>query len=623
MRKSKLEAQADAILRANPKKGESYFLDDGLVVKGQNPKKRQQRKKRKRQKEYRSYEADPQRRNPKPQRSGGRKPNSGEKKPNTGGRKSAVSYTHPTLPDAFPFFGDKSFQETVDGCAYTSQTEALFRLLAGENVCLSGGAGAGKSYVIETFIRCAQMVGRKVAVTASTGIAASLIGGRTIHSWAGLGISEEPFNPRSRNFKKDYPHFWRQSAEMRKADVLIIDEISMLPAYLFTNLDLALQTARKDGRPFGGIQLVVCGDFLQLPPVQKSWSEADSRFAILCDSWSQADFHHLYLDRPQRSADPRLLNLLKGIVEDETVTEEDIRDLLENGRKVDDGYAVARLYTTNKNVEKLNNEKQALNPNPPREYKAKVNIHQPNLTKAAVLDFFKIEEFATFKKDDVVILTTNLNLDGLFLPNGSLGKVVLLGPTTVTVRFNSGKTVLIEPQTVSKVRREKGTVENGLATVKEFTEATVESLPLKLGYALTVHKSQGQTFDGVVVDLKQSFVPGLGYVALSRAKAFDSIGLLGYSFKAFQMSPKAKQIHRAIRKQALRLRGEFDYAYYAKKPHIARLLKMWDPETYSELPVEVNPYNVDSSSLGSSLKWLEDGLDLPPDFDPKDCPIFD
>lgn len=167
-----------------------------------------------------------------------------------------------------PLFGYDSIQDALNGCTYTCQTEALARMMAGENVFLSGAAGSGKTTVINTFIEQVQEH-RAVAVTASTGIAAVLIGGRTIHSWAGLGIDTAPFNP------KDISRFMYFRGDMiRNTDTLIIDEISMLPAHLFTKLDAEFKFFRGNNEPFGGMQIIASGDFQQLPPltVTRAWT---------------------------------------------------------------------------------------------------------------------------------------------------------------------------------------------------------------------------------------------------------------------------------------------------------------------------------------------------------------
>lgn len=423
-----------------------------------------------------------------------------------------------------PFLGYTTFQDAVDGAKFTSQAEALARLMSGKNIFLSGPAGSGKTFVIERYIDWldAEFEGRvNVAVTASTGIAAQLLGGRTIHSWSGMGITSD-------SFKQPSKGEWAAREKLETVDVLIIDEISMLPAYLLTRLDALLKFMRRSKAPFGGVQLIVMGDFLQLPPVSKKGERnsegelIDNGFCIRTEAWKSASFRALYLDKVHRAKDPKLKRVLATIAADKV--DDKTKSLVQSriGAQRDPNKKYMVLFTTNKNVDRYNEDRLAENPNPEQRIAPRYfgqSTHWEKLKKAhGIPDVLRLKAGAT------VMLTANLP-DGH--SNGSLGEVIYAGQDGVTVLFNDGLTELIPfkayNQTEKVVVRTEKRKGKDVEIFEDQIVATVEAIPLKLGYAISVHKSQGQTFEAVEVDLGYIFAAGLGYVALSRVSALDDL----------------------------------------------------------------------------------------------------
>lgn len=460
-----------------------------------------------------------------------------------------------------PYIGYDSIDDALKEYKCTTQAEVLARLFSRENVFISGPAGSGKTTIVNRFIETidAEYNGKfEIAVTASTGIAASLIGGQTIHSWAGMGIDTAPFNP-----KKIPPAMWSRKNALKYADVLIIDEISMLPAYLFDKLDAILKHFRRNKKPFGGVQLVILGDFLQLPPVSGRDDHADlnTDYAIKSDAWAAADIRYCYMDKTHRATDPKLKYLLHkistGTVDEKT---EHLAESRVGGYGLKDPKKTyTTLFTTNKNVDAYNKAELDKNPNRLVKVRGQETGSAKNIEK--IYKSNNILPEIDLKVGATVMLTSNTRNEqsGILYANGSIGVIETFLGETPRVRFNDGTVVSVERKNYELTEKKKGPKLKG-DTEDYFYDvplASVKQFPLRLGYAITVHKSQGQTFDGVVVDLSKCFTPGLGYVALSRVRTLDDLVILDINEKAFEIDARSKTITRYVKGKGLVSRAEF------------------------------------------------------------------
>lgn len=485
-----------------------------------------------------------------------------------------------------PYLGFQNLDSAMLEAKLTSQPEVLARLLNRENLFISGLAGAGKTTVINRFIELidAEYSGAfNIAVTATTGIAATLIGGSTIHSWSGLGFATEPFDKDNINdFMKN------KIRHIRKTDVLIIDEISMMPAYLFVKLDEWLKYANQTREPFGGIQVVFIGDFLQLSPVVASDSDLDDRFAIETLNWKEADVNYCFMDKSYRANDERLKKILLEIAGNRVSqeTRELIRSRIGDAKR-DKNKVYATLFTTNRNVDKYNLEKFNENPNERHVFYALTEGDSQYFDK--IIKQNKLQEVLEFKVDDIIIVTKNIkDMEGnVVAANGSVGKIISFNDsnTRVEIKLNNGETKHIYYESYVHTIEREMKIHNKII---KFTEevATVSQLPLKLGYAITVHKSQGQTFDGVVADLSQCFLPGLGYVALSRVRSLDDLVITRINERAYKISEKSQKITLFVKKKAYLERKKF----IAEKEMYDELLTnsfvrsvMWNVDETAEL----------------------------------------
>lgn len=459
---------------------------------------------------------------------------------------------------ADPYIGYSSLQEATDDCLASSQAEVMSRLLSRENLFISGPAGSGKTTIIKRFIDLidASYNGNfNIAVTASTGLAASLIEGRTIHSWSGLGIFEGVYKPNSKD-KNDFKVNFFKTQHLRYVDVLIIDEISMLHAYYLDNLDTLLKYVRRNNKPFGGVQVVFLGDFMQLPPVSPRNPKDDVNYgyAITSKAWKEANITYCYMDKIHRASDPDLKHLLRTI-ESSKVDSKSMQIISKcQNNKRDKNKSYTTLFTTNKNVDAYNDEQLAKNPNPATAYHASTTGKPKDVER--LMKSRNIRQVTELKVGTTVIVTSNITDDfsELIAANGSVGKVTSLTRSFAKVLLNNGKTALITPMSYSESKKLTVPLPDGTTMEMDEVTATVTQIPLKLGYAITVHKSQGQTFDGVEVDLSNCFTPGLGYVALSRVTSSDNLMITNFNQESLEVGTRSKKISTYVKRRALETR---------------------------------------------------------------------
>lgn len=395
-----------------------------------------------------------------------------------------------------------------------TQERALNILKTGVNVFLTGEPGAGKTYVINQYVAWLEAAGLNVAVTASTGIAATHIGGMTIHSWSGIGIKDiltsqdlDQIASRERIVKR-----------AKAAQVLVIDEISMLDGKVLDMVDQVLRTVRQKPEAFGGLQVVCIGDFFQLPPVTRQGDIM--RYAFESNAWLNLKPLVCYITEQYRQEDEMLLGLLGSIrrneIEDEHYT------LLEEQKEIAyEQIEPTRLYTHNTDVDTLNNQKLAELSGSPKTYQMSSKGKKP-LIEGLVKNCLSPETLVL--KEDAMVMCTKNNFEVGYV-NGTLGRVVRFDQGYPVVETTSGKEILIKPTTWE------------LAEDKKVL-ASIEQLPLRLAWAITIHKSQGMSLDAAEIDLSKAFVYGQGYVALSRVRSLDGLKIIGMHANALQVDPK-------------------------------------------------------------------------------------
>ena len=388
------------------------------------------------------------------------------------------------------------------------QDQALKILTSGSNVFLTGEPGSGKSYTVGIFVKWMDKIRREHAITASTGIAASHIDGVTIHWWSGIGIKRGLTEREAEELAKK-PYIFDR---VKQTKTLIIDEVSMIDAVTLDDVDAVLRHVHGNDRPFGGIQIVLVGDFFQLPPVSRDGAPA---FAFQSESRKRADPRVCYLTEQHRQSDATFLGILAAM-RSGTVTDE-MKDVLHGCQN--EGEATM-LYTHNVDVDVINERELAKIQEKEKSYEMRESGDE-NVIKMLKRNCLSPETLR-IKKGAVVMFTRNDFNAGYV--NGTIGKVVAFNECGPVVELKNGSKV-------SPGRAEWTT------KIKGIGSASIWQYPIKLAWAITVHKSQGMSLDSVSVDLSRTFEYGQGYVALSRVRSLDGLNLLGTNEKAFLMHP--------------------------------------------------------------------------------------
>jgi len=387
-------------------------------------------------------------------------------------------------------------------------------MLEGNSVFLTGAPGAGKTYVLNEFIRRAKRAGKNVAVTASTGIAATHIGGTTIHSWSGLGIREF-LSERDREWlaKND-----RLLKRYNAADVLVIDEVSMLHGARLNMVNEAAKLLRKSDAPFGGLQVVLVGDLFQLPPISRGTAMVD--FVHLSDAWAELDPKICYLTEQHRQVGDSLLDLLEAMRRGDIneLHESALQERLREKRPGD--LVVTRLYSHNMDVDSINQRHLQDIVETGKTYRMQTT-GQAAKVEQLVKSVLAPETLELKIGAEVMFVANNF---GAGFVNGTRGRVVDFRDNLPVVELPNGRDITVERH--SWKLEEDGRV-----------RAEVAQLPLRLAWAITIHKSQGMSLDAAEIDLSRSFTPGMGYVALSRVRSMDGVYLVGVNQMALAMHP--------------------------------------------------------------------------------------
>ncbi len=405
------------------------------------------------------------------------------------------------------------------------QKTALDILKLGHNVFLTGAAGSGKTYLLKQYIDYLKKNSIGVAITASTGIAATHMNGQTIHSWSGMGIGDTFTEDDYTKLKKRHYHKNRFDS----VKVLIIDEVSMLHAHQLDIVNTICKKFKEPFSPFGGLQVILCGDFFQLPPVTKYGQEA--HFVVESAAWEEMNPTVCYLEEQHRQEDKQMLKILNDI-RARSCSEETV-DLIcsRQNKSIKKDITPTKLYTHNVNVDVINNLELAKIKEESKTFLMKTAGNE--FVAASIMKGCLAPEKLILKEGAVVMFVKN-NFERGYV-NGTLGKVTGfdLGGMPI-VKTLAGRTIVATP--------EKWSIEED-----EKSLASISQVPLRLAWAITIHKSQGMTLDMVEMDLSKSFEYGMGYVALSRVRTLDGIKLLGINDIALEVNPRVYEFDKVLK----------------------------------------------------------------------------
>lgn len=432
-----------------------------------------------------------------------------------------------------------------------TQFTALKILQTGANVFLTGEPGSGKTHTINQYVRWLREHDVEPAITASTGIAATHIGGMTIHSWSGIGVKK---NLTALDLDMIASNE-RVAKRVGRAQVLIIDEVSMLSAETLSMAEAVCREVRRNREPFGGLQVVLVGDFFQLPPVVTRDRDAGNRlgfgeteygmkpapFSFRSAAWERLNPLVCYLSEQHRQEDAEFLELLSTVRSGETNGE--IGETLA-ARRIEENRSPAdlpRLYSHNADVDRVNEARLLAIPGAVRKFT--MTSRGPDVLVDALKRGCLSPEVLSLKAGARVMFTKN-KPDGSFV-NGTLGEVEGFADGGVPiVRTLNNRRIYAEPM--------EWTVTDGTRSL-----AKIEQVPLRLAWALTVHKSQGMTIDAAVMDLSDAFEYGQGYVALSRVRSLSGLHLLGINSRALEVHPDTLAKDKEFREQSAEARKIF------------------------------------------------------------------
>jgi len=417
------------------------------------------------------------------------------------------------------------------------QSDALAILKTGVNVFLTGEPGSGKTHTINEYIKWLRERGVEPSVTASTGIAATHVGGFTIHSWSGIGIKRELTDWDIEMITSRE----KTASRIVNARVLIIDEVSMLDGTVLSSVDRILRALKRQvlsqGQPFGGLQIIFVGDFFQLPPVSRGEKVS---FAFESGAWKEANPIVCYLSEQHRQDDLDFLDLLAALRRG-ALTESHMARLNARIGVQPKKHVATKLYTHNADVDRINHESLG------RIEGASRRFVMQSSGASALVETLKASclspENLELKEGASVMFTRN-NFESGYV-NGTLGTVT--GFTSVgypIVRTRSHKVIVAEP--------EDWAIQDGNKIL-----ARISQVPLRLAWAITVHKSQGMSLDAALIDLGHAFEYGQGYVAISRVRSLSGLFLERFNKRALELHPKIVEQDTLFRAAAESARKKF------------------------------------------------------------------
>jgi ATP-dependent DNA helicase PIF1 len=426
-----------------------------------------------------------------------------------------------------------------------AQHQALLTLTETDrSVFLTGVAGSGKSFLIRRFLahldseepatllKEAKQPSKRFPILASTGAAAILVGGRTFHSFFGLGILEGGVQATVDRAIKNP----RLCKRLNQTDGVVIDEVSMISGTVLRAAEQIARKARGNSTPWGGLRVVAVGDFSQLPPVNPHWNpggglapQALRDWAFLDEAWGKSDFEPAVLPETMRTSEPELLHALNR-VRSGRLDRETTQFLNSRCRPSPADFDGTRLFGRRIDTERFNLEKLA-------GLREKLESFDTVYTgkDKAIEDFKKnapVPERLQLKVGALVMIRQN-DPDGKWV-NGSTGHLRKITHDTLTIELVSGREIELEPTTFQMLDAE------GLPV------ASATNFPVNLAYAMTVHKAQGATLEKLRIDLRGLWEPGQAYVALSRARGAEGLYIEGWDQRSIRVDPVVEEFHRRI-----------------------------------------------------------------------------
>lgn len=430
----------------------------------------------------------------------------------------------------------KLYASTTDESLRLSeeQMEVLRACTSGKSVFFTGSAGTGKSFLLRRIISALPPDG--TVATASTGVAACLIGGTTLHAFAGIGggdatmqrcleLASRPANAQT----------WR------KCKRLIIDEISMVDGQFFEKIEAVARHIRRNDRPFGGIQLILCGDFLQLPPVIKGdfgaapTTTPQQRFCFQSSAWETCIQCVFELKQVHRQSDPEFVKILNhlriGHVNDSITS----RLAATSKQKIEGNGILATQLCSHTNDANSINESKLENLDGDK-ILFKADDSDASMTRTLDQQIQAPSQLY-LKVNAQVMLLKNINISN-GLVNGARGVVVRMEKDLPVVRFKNNQEYVCKH-------------ERWIIKTASGNHITRRQVPLKLAWAFSIHKSQGLTLDCVEMSLSKVFEAGQAYVALSRAKSLQSIRILDFDAKQVWANPHVLQFYKGFRRKLM------------------------------------------------------------------------
>lgn len=421
--------------------------------------------------------------------------------------------------------------EALADAVLTPENRFRAAALGGDNCFLTGAGGTGKSTQLRSFIAESP---RRVSVTAPTGVAALNVGGMTIHRFTGMLIgpaagqsNEDYFAQLERDPRRSILAGFNR---VRRCEVLVIDEISMLPGRQFEFVEFLFRRLRGRDEPFGGCQVIATGDFLQLPPVRTS-ETARYDWAFQSPAWAAANFRTFLLEKVRRQDEAAFVNALADFRVGRVWG--DSARILQSRVRSNPPSTMPRLFTHNVQVDKWNNFQ--LSELPGDEAVLHAEQSGPELQREFLTRNLLTPATLHVKPGALVMFTVNRAAPGGTDPiyvNGQLGTVEAVEPDAVLVKAKTGAEIRVERFTWRYDQQDD-------------TSASFSQFPLRLAWAMTIHKAQGLTLDSAYLDIRAAREPGQAYVAVSRVRSLAGLNFKEW-FKGVHVSPEAIEFYKGI-----------------------------------------------------------------------------